>query len=210
MAELEQFEARLAASLEHLADEVPTAVDARELTAAIASAEAGHRWLRPVFGTRPLQPLMILRYAAIAAALLLLAAAAVVLAPRFMAAPFDATIHGRMTCTGPSLMSTANDPIELECVSKLPDSRLAGALRINLEGPSEMAGGLVRSGAIELSGQGARWTGVIQVTTALNEAGFGDGWLRGSGAADGQALYLHVMSRDGQTWGVVGTVAPDG
>ena len=53
MAELEQFEARLAASLEHLADEVPTAVDARELTAAIASAEAGHRWLRPRIGAWP-------------------------------------------------------------------------------------------------------------------------------------------------------------
>jgi hypothetical protein len=207
MAELEQFEARLAASLERLADEIPTAVDPRELTAAIATAEAGHRWLRPWFGGRPIHRVAVLRYAAIAAALLLLAAAAAVLAPRFMAAPFGATIHGRMTCTGPSLTSSTNESVELECVSLLPDSRLAGSVRIALDRPLEIAGGLVRSGAIELSGDGARWNGAIQVTTAPNESAFGDGWLQGSGAAVGQALYLHVMSSDGQTWGVLGTVA---
>jgi hypothetical protein len=207
MAELEQFEVRLAASLGHLADEVPTTVDARELTAAIATAEAGRGWLRPVFGTRPLQPLKVLRYATMAAALLLLAAAAAVLAPRFMAAPFDATIHGRMMCTGPSLTSSTSESVELQCVSLLPDSRLAGSVRIALDRPMEIAGGLVRSGAMELSGDGARWNGAIQVTTAPNESAFGDGWLQGSGAAVGQALYLHVMSSDGQTWGVLGTVA---
>lgn len=208
MAELEQFEARLAASLEHLADEVPTAVDARELTAAIASAEAGHRWLRPRIGAWPTR-VTVLRYAALAAALLLLAAAAAVLAPRFLATPFDATIHGRMTCTEHSWTSSTAGPVELECVSQLPDGRLAGNVVVTLGGPSEDLGGIVRSGSMELSGDGARWTGIVQITTAPNEAAFGDGRLHGSGAADGQVLYLHVMSGDGLTWGVLGNVASD-
>jgi hypothetical protein len=211
MTELEQFEARLAASLEHLADEVPTTVDSRELTAAIVATEAGRGWLHPAFGAHLRPRAAVLRYALAAAALLLLAAAvAAVLAPRFMAAPFDAMTHGRMTCSEAAWESSATDPVVLDCVLAMPDTRLAGNVQISLGAPSTAAGGISRFGSIALSGNGARWTGTIQVTAAPNEAAFGDGRLHGSDAADGQVLYLHLMSGDGLTWGVLGNVVSGG
>jgi hypothetical protein len=203
MAELDRFEARLAASLERLADEVPTRVDAAELTATIAAAEARRGW--PWSRARARGGTPALRVALVLAAVLALVFGMLALAPRLVRTPFAPMSHGSMTCAGaPSI--TGAGPVTLECVAELPDSRLAGDALITLGTASPRGGIAMRPGTMEVDAAGATWRGAIGFTTAANGVSVGDAVLTGSGAAAGIVLRLHLLSADGIEWGLLGWV----
>jgi hypothetical protein len=209
MAELDRFEARLAASLERLADEVPTYVDPLELTASIAAAEAGRGWLRPMTGLRGLRLSLALRLGLILVTVLALGLGMVVLSQRRVPAPFDAMTHGPMTCPGPAWTAEAAGSLVLECTSALPDPRLAGIVRITLDATTAAGDPIVRTGSIHLDGDGAGWAGFLEMMTAPSGMTSAEAVLAGTGAADGLVLQLHLVSTDGLEWGLLASVASD-
>lgn len=203
MAEMDRFEARLASSLERLADEVPTRVDAAELTATIVAAERRRGW--PWIGARGRKGVPALRVALVLAAVLALVFGMLALAPRLVQTPFEPISHGSMTCAGAPSISGAG-PVTLECVAELPDSRLAGDALIALGAAADLGGVAVRPGTVELDAEGATWRGTLEVTTAPNGVSAGDAVLEGSGGAAGIVLRLHLLSANGTEWGLLGWV----
>ena len=203
MAEMDRFEARLAASLEHLADEVPTRVNAAELTAAIAASEGRRGW--PWVRARDRGHAAVLRVALVLAAVLALVFGMLALAPRLVRTPFEPVSHGTMTCAGaPPVAGTG--PLTLECRTALPDPRLSGDARITLGAAVDMGGIAVRPGTMELDAADATWSGTLEVTTAPNGISVGDAVLEGSGGAAGIVLRLHLLSAGGSEWGLLGWV----
>jgi hypothetical protein len=203
MAELDRFEARLAASLERLADEVPTRVDAAELTATIAAAERRRGW--PFARARARGGAPALRVALVLAAILALVFGMLALAPRLVRTPFAPMSHGSMTCAGAPPI-TGVGPVTLECAAELPDSRLAGDALITLGTAVGLGGTAVRPGTMALDAAGATWRGTIGLTTAANGVSAGDAVLTGSGDAAGIVLRLHLLSAGGTEWGLLGWV----
>ena len=207
MAELDRFEARLAASLERLADEVPTHVDPQELTESIAAAEAGRGWLRPITGLSGLRLSPVLRLGLVLMTVLALVLGMVVLSQRRVPAPFDAMTHGTMTCPGPAGTAEATGPLVLECTSALPDPRLAGGVRMTLDAATAAGDVIVRTGAMQLDGDGAGWAGSLEMMTAPSGLRSAHAVLAGTGAVDGLVLRLTLMSTDGLDWGLLASVA---
>jgi hypothetical protein len=203
MADMDRFEARLAASLERLADEVPTRVDAAELTATIAAAEGRRGW--PLTRTRDRRRAPALRVALVLAAILALVFGMIALAPRLVRTPFAPMSHGSMTCAGAPAITGAG-PVTLECVAELPDSRLAGDALITLGAAADVGGVAVRPGTMELGAADATWRGTLELTTAPNGVSAGDAVLEGSGGAAGIVLRLHILSAGGTEWGLLGWV----
>jgi hypothetical protein len=203
MAEMDRFEARLAASLERLADEVPTEVDPVELTAVIAAAGRRRSWRWP--GALSFRDAPALWVALVLATVLALAFGMVTLAPRLVRPPFEPLVLGSMTCAGPPAIWGAG-PLALDCVMDLPDERMDGDARIMLGMPADVGGIPVRPGTIELNGADAAWHGPVEVTTAPNGVSTGDAVLEGSGRAERLILSIHLVSADGTGWGLLGRV----
>ncbi len=201
MAEMDRFEARLAASLERLADEVPTRVDAAELTATIAAAERRGGW--PWVRARGRGRVPALRVALVLVAILALVFGMLALAPRLVRTPFEPISHGSMTCAGaPSITGTG--PVTLECVADLSDSRLAGDALITL-GPAT-PGSFARSGSMQLDASGASWAGDVETLSAPTGMVTGGAVLVGEGAAAGLVQRVRLLSADGLDWGLLGWV----
>jgi hypothetical protein len=210
MAELDRFERRLAAGLERLADEVPTAVDAAAVAHRIAAAEAQRRGRSGRLahtgpGTHGLAP--VLRFALAPVALLLLVFGIIVLAERIAPAPSEGLFAGRAVCEG-APWTSATDAVAVDCILELADPRLAGPLRI-VAGPATDAGGYaVRTGTLELRGSDATWTGALLLQVGRNGLASGTARLGGDGAAEGCVLDVRLVSADGVDWGVLATVVP--
>lgn len=203
MAEMERFERRLAASLERLADEVPTHVDARQLAAEAAAANARPRWLTLLLGERGRQLNPALWTAVVVAATLLLLLGVLIVGQRMSRAPFEATTHGPMSCVGPALGSTSGDVV-LDCTSRLANPRLAGPVRISLGGATPHAGATLRRGAMTVDGVDARWSGDVIVMSAPNGVITGEASLMGDRAGAGIVLRVRLLSGDGRDWGLLG------
>jgi hypothetical protein len=206
MAEPDRFEARLAASLARLADEVPTDVDPARVAATIASGER-RGWMPWWPGLRSLRLAPALQLAIVLAALLALALGLLVLAPRLVQSPFEAQLRGRIVCEGAPWTTSDVGRLQLDCRSELADPRLAGTVRISLDELPQAGTGVIRPGAMELRAGGASWTGGLQVTAAPNGLAIGDAVLVGDGTADGVVLHLHLLSTDGLAWGVLATTS---
>ncbi len=206
MAEPDRFEARLAASLARLADDVPTDVDPARVAATVAAAER-LGWLPWWPGLRGLRLVPALQLAIVLAALLALALGLLVLAPRLVQSPFEAQLRGRIVCEGTPWTTSDVGGLQLDCRSELADPRLAGTVRISVDELPQAGTGVIRPGAMELRAGGATWTGGLQVTTAPNGLAIGDAVLEGDGTADGVVLHLHLLSTDGLAWGVLATTS---
>lgn len=204
MAEMDRFEARLAASLRQLADEVPTEVDASLVASTAGAAHpAGTRAIPTLVGWRG-RLVPGLRLAIVVALLALLAYAAVVLAPRLVSPPLPSIIHGLIRCDGESWTSRTA-PVVLTCSVDLGDPRLAGAATIAVDAAAGQ-GALGRTGRVELGAGGTRWVGPLVLERSPAGMVAGDALLGGSGGSAGYTLELHVFSSDGLEWGVLGSV----
>lgn len=202
---IDLFEARVAASLERLADEVPTDVDAVELTATLASAATGPRWLPRRMSGWATAIAPVLRLVLVVMAVLALLHGAAVLGPRPIRTPIPSPIHGLITCDGGPWTTSMVDSVTLDCVSSLPDPRLAGTVRITLDDPAQSGGTPTRTGSMELQAGGATWEGWLRVTTTPNGMAVGGAVLVGQATAQGVVLDLRLMSSDGRDWGVLAT-----
>lgn len=209
MTEIDPFEARFAASLERLADEVPTEVDPVRLTAALAAEASGPRW-RPRWWSNPASPTApIVRLMLVVAAVLALLYGAAVLAPRPAPTPIASPVHGVITCDGEPWATSARDGLTLDCTSELPDPRLAGTVRITLDSPAQPGETPTRTGSMEMRAGSATWAGRVRFTTAPNGMTVGGAVLGGHGTVEDIVIDIHLMSGDGLDWGVLVTTVGD-
>lgn len=209
---MERFESRLAASLEQLADEVPTSVSGTRLAREIAAADAGRGWperlreawdrtLAPLGGLAP-----VFRYALAPAFLLILAAGLFALAQRTEPVPFADPVVGQMTCEGPTWTTSSRAVEALACSAELRDPRLSGTVRLDVDAAEAAAGVRVRSGTIELRTASGTWHGDVGLTVGANGMAIGDAVLAGSADDSGLVLGLHLITSDGRTWGLMASV----
>lgn len=209
MTEIDPFESRLAASLERLADEVPTEVDPVHLTTALATAASAPSWLprwRPA-RTSAAAPLVRLMLIVVAVVALLYGTA--VLAPRPAPASIASPLHGLITCDGEPWATSARDEVTLDCTSELPDPRLAGTVRITLDSPAEPGETPTRTGSMEMHAGNATWVGRVRCTTAPSGMTVGGAVLGGHGSVEDFVIDIHLMSGDGLVWGVLVTTVGD-
>jgi hypothetical protein len=203
MADIERFEGRLAASLRLLADEAQTEVDAALVASTVAAAHPAGSRGSPAFGASLLRLGPSLRLAIVVALLALVAYLAITLAPRLLAQPLPASIHGLIQCDG-ERWTGGSTAVVLRCSSGLADSRLAGPVRLAVDPAT--AGARGRTGSIELEGSGGRWQGRLLLETSPDGMVVADASLTAGDASAGYLLQLHLISPDGLEWGVIGSV----
>ena len=198
MAEMERFEARLAAAIDRLADEAPTTVDDQQLARAIASAEAAHHPIAFRLGWR-------LRIAVAVILILALAIAMVALAERIAPAPLSGSIIGRLACTGPPWVSSDTVTVALECSSDLGDPRFSGWITIDIGEADQVDGVSYRAGRVALRMESATCAGRLRVTEAPNGMAVADAALACDAALRGTVLTLRFVTGDGLSWSVLGS-----
>ena len=145
----------------------------------------------------------------IVTAVLALLYGAAVLGPRPIPIPIPSPIHGLITCDGEPWTTSDRDSVTLDCVSELPDPRLAGTVRITLDDPAQTGVTPTRTASMELQAGGATWEGWLRVTTTPTGMAVGGAVLVGQGTAEGVVMDLRLMSSDGLDWGVLATTVGD-
>lgn len=210
MADMDRFEARLAQALERYADEAPTAVDAAEVTRAVAADHAQRGWPGRLAGgwwptARALRFAPVAQGALAVVVIVAMGAGAFALAERMSPVPLDVALTGQMDCPGFTSTIPAAQSIELSCSAAFSGTRLAGPARITL-GPATTSLGLpARPGSMELHAAGSTWQGAIWVTTSPNGLILGNARLA-TESPDGQILNLQIVGGDGIPWGLLGAI----
>ena len=196
MTEIDPFEARFAASLERLADEVPTEVDPVRLTAALAAAASGPRW-RPRWRSDPASwTAPIVRLMLVVAAVLALLYGAAVLAPRPAPAPIASPVHGVITCDGEPWATSARDGVTLDCASELPTA----ADGHGPDHPRQPHTARGNADANRVDGDARRQRGVGgmgPVHVGPRGMTVGGAVLGGHGTVEDMVIDIHLMSGDG-------------
>jgi hypothetical protein len=211
MADVERadaFERRLATALERLADDAPTTVDAAAIAHAIAVREsapgrtAWPRWAPTVgIGARFTR---LVRIGVVVAALLALLAGLAILAQRLAPASIDGPFTGRLTC-GETSWSDRPAVLTLDCTFAVTGDRGLGG---HLGGMLSAVPGATEprswAGQVRLETAEGTWTGALLVGAGPNGVGSGDVELTRF-ADTSVRLDLHLITRDGSRWGVLGT-----
>lgn len=204
MDDLERFGSRLAASLQRLADDIPTDVDT-DLYAASTVRLAGrrHRLAGP-WGRSELAVPRPLRLVLAVAALVGLAFAMLLVAQGVRPSVVTGSVHGELVCS--DLLPAAALPADLACASELSDPGFSGPVDLRLDPATLFAAGASRAGTMTIRGANGTWSGPVHVVVGPNGLVGGDATLASDGAAIESVLEVRLVAGGGTRWGVLGTV----